>query len=60
MTSQPDLQPPQPPRIAVWLLTLFTPAEVEESIMGDLLEEFSGLAIESGRASADVGFGDRF
>lgn len=52
MTSQPHLQPPQPPRIAVWLLTLFTPAEVEESIMGDLLEEFSGLAIESGRASA--------
>ena len=50
MTSQPDLQPPQPPRIAVWFLTLFTPAEVEESITGDLLEEFSGIALESGYA----------
>jgi hypothetical protein len=52
MTSQPDLQPLQPPRIARWLLTLFTPAEVTESIMGDLLEEFSGLVIKSGRAFA--------
>ena len=52
MTSQPDLQPPQPPRIAVWFVTLFTPAEEEEFIMGDLLEEFSGLAMESGCAFA--------
>lgn len=52
MISQPDLQPPQPPRIARWLLTLFTPAEVTESIMGDLLEEFSGLVIKSGVAFA--------
>lgn len=49
MTSQPDLQPP---RIARWLLTLFTPAEVTESIMGDLLEEFSGLVIKSDLAFA--------
>ena len=52
MTSRPNLQPPKPPRIAVWFLTLFTPAEVEESITGDLLEEFSGIAIESGYAFA--------
>lgn len=48
MTSRPNLQPPQPPLIAAWFLTLFTPAEVEESITGDLLEEFSEIAIESG------------
>ena len=48
MTSQPDLQSSQPPRIAGWLLTLFTPAEMTEPIMGDLLEEFSGLVIKSG------------
>jgi hypothetical protein len=49
MISQPDLQPP---RIARWLLTLFTPAEVTESVMGDLLEEFSSLVIKSGLAFA--------
>jgi hypothetical protein len=49
MTSQPNLQPP---RIARWLLTLFTPAEVTESITGDLLEEFSGLVTKSGLAFA--------
>jgi hypothetical protein len=38
----------QPPRAAVWLVTLFTPAEQAESILGDLLEEFSGLASKSG------------
>lgn len=51
MTSQPDLQSSQPPRIASWLLTLFTPAEVAEPIMGDLFEEFSGLVLKS-----DIGF----
>lgn len=45
MISQPDAQPP---RIATWLLALFTPAEVTDSILGDLLEEFSGLVIEPG------------
>jgi len=52
MNSQPVLQPPQPPRIAGWLLMLFTPAPATESIMGDLLEEFSGLVIKSGLAFA--------
>jgi hypothetical protein len=52
MTSPLDLQPPEPPRMAVRLLTLFTSAEAEESILGDLLEEFSGLAVESGYALA--------
>jgi len=50
VTSQPDLQSLHPPRIATWLFTLFTPAEVTESIIGDLLEEFSALVIKSGLA----------
>jgi hypothetical membrane protein len=46
MTSQTGSV--QPPRIAVWLVNLFTPAEQTESILGDLLEEFSHLASKSG------------
>ena len=46
MTSQADFIPP--PRIAAWLVDLFTPAEEAESILGDLLEEFSALASKSG------------
>jgi len=42
----------QPPRLAVWFVTLFAPAERAESICGDLLEEFSQLATQSGVASA--------
>jgi hypothetical protein len=42
----------QPPRIASWLLNLFTPPDEEESILGDLLEEFSLLASKSGVAFA--------
>ena len=42
----------QPPFVAVWLLELFTPVEHAESIIGDLLEEFSSLAEKSGVASA--------
>jgi hypothetical protein len=38
----------QPPRIAVWLVGLFTPDHDAESIPGDLLEEFSNLASNSG------------
>jgi hypothetical protein len=38
----------QPPRIAVWLVGLFTPDREAESIPGDLLEEFSNLASNSG------------
>jgi hypothetical protein len=37
----------QPPRLAVWLVNLFTPYEQAESIPGDLLEEFSDLALKS-------------
>jgi hypothetical protein len=37
----------QPPRAAVWLVTLFSPAG-NEPIAGDLLEEFSRLASEKG------------
>jgi hypothetical protein len=46
MTSQAFFL--QPPPIAVWLLNQFTPAEETESILGDLLEEFSHLASKSG------------
>jgi hypothetical protein len=46
MTSQPYSV--QPPSIAVWLVSLFAPVEVAESILGDLLEEFSLLALKSG------------
>jgi hypothetical protein len=50
MTSQPHLV--QPPRAAVWLLNLFTLDEKSESILGDLLEEFSLIASKLGSASA--------
>jgi hypothetical protein len=42
----------QPPRIAVWFVDLFIPYEQEESIPGELLEEFSDLASKSGLVSA--------
>jgi len=42
----------QPPRGAVWLIELFTPYGQAESILGDLLEEFSDLASKSGVAYA--------
>jgi hypothetical protein len=38
----------QPPRLAVWLLTLFALDDEAESILGDLLEEFTLLASKSG------------
>ncbi|MFZ0275910.1 MAG: permease prefix domain 2-containing transporter [Candidatus Sulfotelmatobacter sp.] len=50
MTSQADFV--QPPRIAVWLVNLFTPAEAAESVLGDLLEEFSHFASKSGTVGA--------
>src|ERR1700733_14254265 len=46
MTSQSQLG--QPPRVAVWLLTLFALDDQAESILGDLLEEFTLLASKSG------------
>jgi hypothetical protein len=42
----------RPPRMAAWLVDLFTPTGQTESIPGDLLEEFSELASQSGAASA--------
>jgi hypothetical protein len=42
----------QPPRVAVWVLDVFTPYEQTESIPGDLLEEFSDVASKSGVAYA--------
>jgi hypothetical protein len=46
MTSQPFSV--QPPRLAVWLVNLFTIPDDAEAIVGDLLEEFSHLASTSG------------
>ena len=46
MTSQSQFV--QPPRFAVWLLTLFALDDEAESILGDLLEEFSLLASKLG------------
>ena len=48
MTSQAYFV--HPPRIAVWLVHLFSPPD--EAIVGDLLEEFSHLASKSGVAFA--------
>jgi hypothetical protein len=46
MTSQSYLV--QPPRLAMWLLTLFALDDAAEHILGDLLEEFTRLASKSG------------
>ncbi len=40
--------PIQPPRLAVWLVNLFTVPDNAEAIMGDLLEEFSQIAHQAG------------
>lgn len=50
MTPQANFA--QPPRIAVWLVNLFTPSETAESILGDLVEEFTHLASKSGIVGA--------
>jgi hypothetical protein len=50
MTSQPN--PVSPPHAAAWLIRLFADAEEAELILGDLSEEFSRLASESGDALA--------
>jgi hypothetical protein len=42
----------EPPRAATWLVSLFTLARETESILGDLLEEFSDLVSSSGAAFA--------
>ena len=38
----------QPPRLAVWLVNLFTVPDNAEVIMGDLLEEFSQITHQAG------------
>ena len=50
MTSQADFV--QPPRIANWLVNLFAGGEEAESLVGDMLEEFSNFASKSGVAFA--------
>jgi len=49
MTSQPILA--RPPRLATWLVNLFSPADRAESILGDLHEEFRQIGSKAG---ADV------
>ena len=49
MTSHTDIV--RPPRLATWLVNLFTRPE-EESIVGDLFEEFSQIASKSEFAMA--------
>jgi hypothetical protein len=46
MTSQSHLV--QPPRLAMWLLTLFALDDAAEHILGDLLEEFTRIVSKSG------------
>jgi hypothetical protein len=50
--SQANFIPP--PRVAAWLLNLFSPSEEAEVILGDLLEEYSHLASSSGVALAHM------
>jgi hypothetical protein len=50
MTSQRHFV--SPPRLAAWLVNLFNPGEEAESILGDLLEEYSYLATKSGAPTA--------
>ncbi len=42
----------RPPAGAVWLIDLFIPEIQNESVKGDLLEEFSDLAVRFGQSSA--------
>ena len=42
--------PVQPPRIAAWLISLFTSDKEAEAVPGDLLEEFSQVSSQSGVA----------
>lgn len=50
MTSQENSS--RPPRMAEWLLNLFATDGESEPLVGDMLEEFSHLASESGIAFA--------
>jgi hypothetical protein len=50
MTSRPHLV--HPPRLAVWLISLFALAHEAESILGDLLEEFALIVSKSGVTAA--------
>lgn len=43
---------PRPPRLAAWLIELFVPNEQAQSVLGDLLEEFSDVAAKSSVANA--------
>ena len=50
MTSPPQFV--QPPRIAVWLVNLFSSDQEAESIEGDLLEEYTHIATKRGASFA--------
>jgi hypothetical protein len=49
MSQAPSIQPP---RVATWVIGLFTSDKEDEAVPGDLLEEFSHLASRSGVAVA--------
>ncbi len=51
-----QLFPVRPPRLASWLVTIFTPDEQLESILGDLQEEFSALVEGPERRRAQTWF----
>ena len=57
MTSQAYLG--QPPRLAVWFITLFTAHQNAESIFGDLLEEYSYSRRNRELPSPGAGIGGR-
>lgn len=41
-----------PPRPATWLVDLFAPPSQADAILGDLLEEFTSIAVTSGQRAA--------
>lgn len=43
---------PKPPRIAEWLTGVFLPADVDEAVLGDLMEEFAAVTVSSGAPQA--------
>jgi len=42
----------EPPRLAAWIVPLFTPAELSEAILGDLHEEYLQLRLKAGGKAA--------
>jgi hypothetical protein len=45
-----------PPRVSAWLVDLFASREQSETILGDLLEEFTAIAARDGEVAARRGY----